>query len=44
MLTAVFSMRWVRGFDNQILEALEGANMNVYVELEINNAHLPGWV
>jgi hypothetical protein len=26
MLTAVFSMRWIRGFDNQILEVLEGCD------------------
>ena len=27
MLTAVFSMRWVRGFDDQILEALKSATL-----------------
>lgn len=31
-LTAVFSMRWVRGFDEQILEALESDNQDVYYE------------
>lgn len=29
MLTAVFSMRWVRGFDNQILEALRSADPEI---------------
>ena len=28
-LTAVFSMRWVRGFDEQILEALESDNQDI---------------
>jgi len=28
-LTAVFSMRWVRGFDDQILEALESADPEI---------------
>jgi hypothetical protein len=28
-LTAVFSMRWVRGFDNQIIEALENDNPDI---------------
>lgn len=31
-LTAVFSMRWVRGFDDQILEALESDNHDVYYQ------------
>jgi hypothetical protein len=29
ILTAVFSMRWVRGFDNQILEALRSADPEI---------------
>lgn len=29
-LTAVFSMRWVRGFDSQILEALESNNQDIH--------------
>ena len=32
MLTAVFAMRWVRGFDSQILEALESANPDIHYE------------
>jgi hypothetical protein len=32
MLTAVFSMRWVHGFDDQILEALKSANPKIHVE------------
>lgn len=32
MLTAVFAMRWVRGFDKQILEALESANPDIHYE------------
>lgn len=32
MLTAVFSMRWVRGFDNQILEALNSADPEIHYE------------
>jgi hypothetical protein len=32
MLTAVFAMRWVRGFDNQILAALESANPDIHYE------------
>jgi hypothetical protein len=32
MLTAVFSMRWVRGFDNQILEALKSADPEIHYE------------
>jgi hypothetical protein len=32
MLTAVFSMRWVRGFDDQILEALESADPDIHYE------------
>jgi len=32
MLTAVFAMRWVRGFDNQILAALESADANIHYE------------
>lgn len=31
-LTAVFSMRWVRGFDNQILEALESNNEDIHYQ------------
>jgi hypothetical protein len=31
-LTAVFSMRWVRGFDQQILEALESDNEEIQYE------------
>ena len=31
-LTAVFAMRWVRGFDDQILEALENENEDIYYE------------
>ncbi|MFZ0450868.1 MAG: hypothetical protein WAL98_16645 [Desulfatiglandaceae bacterium] len=31
-LTAVFSMRWVGGFDNQILEALESNNQNIHYQ------------
>jgi len=32
MLTAVFSMRWIRGFDKQILEALKSANPEILYE------------
>jgi hypothetical protein len=32
MLTAVFSMRWVRGFDNQILEALKSADSEIHYQ------------
>lgn len=32
MLTAVFSMRWVRGFDKQILEALNSADPEIHYE------------
>jgi hypothetical protein len=32
MVTAVFAMRWVRGFDNQILAALESANPDIHYE------------
>ena len=32
VLTAVFAMRWVRGFDNQILEALESADPDTHYE------------
>jgi len=32
MLTAVFSMRWVRGFDDQILEALKSADPDIHYE------------
>jgi hypothetical protein len=32
MLTAVFSMRWVRGFDDQILEALNSADPDIHYE------------
>lgn len=31
-LTAVFAMRWVRGFDDQILEALESEDEDVHYE------------
>ena len=31
-LTAVFAMRWVRGFDGQILEALENENEDIHYE------------
>jgi HEAT repeat protein len=32
MLTAVFSMRWVRSFDNQILEALKSADPEIHYQ------------
>jgi hypothetical protein len=32
MLTAVFAMRWVRGFDPQILEALKSADPDIHYE------------
>ena len=32
MLTAVFSMRWVRGFDDQILEALKSVDAEIHYE------------
>jgi len=32
MLTAVFSMRWVRGFDSQILEALKGRDPEIHYQ------------
>ena len=32
MLTAVFAMRWVRGFDDQILEALKSADPKIHYE------------
>jgi hypothetical protein len=32
VLTAVFAMRWVRGFDNQILAALESADPDIHYE------------
>jgi hypothetical protein len=32
MLTAVFAMRWVRGFDSQILAALESADSDIHYE------------
>ena len=32
MLTAVFSMRWVRGFDDQILEALKSTDPEIHYE------------
>jgi hypothetical protein len=32
MLTAVFSMRWIRGFDDQIMEALESADPDIHYE------------
>ena len=31
-LTAVFSMRWIRGFDDLILEAVENANPEIHYE------------
>ncbi len=31
-LTAVFSMRWVRGFDDQILEALASGNQDIHYQ------------
>ena len=31
-LTAVFSMRWVRGFETQILEALESNNQDIHYQ------------
>ncbi len=31
-LTAVFAMRWIRGFDDQILEALESNDENVHYQ------------
>jgi hypothetical protein len=38
VLTAVFSMRWVRGFDNQILKALKSA----YVEIQYEAVNAAG--
>jgi hypothetical protein len=35
MLTAVFSMRWVRGFDDQILAALKSADPQIHYEAVI---------
>jgi hypothetical protein len=32
MLTAVFAMRWVRGFDDQILEALKSPYLKIHYE------------
>ena len=32
ILTAVFSMRWVRGFDDQILEALKSGDAEIHRE------------
>ena len=32
MLTAVFAMRWVQGFDDEILEALHSADPDIHVE------------
>ena len=32
MLTAVFSMRWIRGFDDQILEALQSSDVEIQCE------------
>jgi hypothetical protein len=32
MLTAVFGMRWVRGFDDQILEALQSSDAEIHYE------------
>jgi hypothetical protein len=31
-LTAVFSMRWIRGFDNQILEAMKSTDPEIHYE------------
>lgn len=31
-LTAVFAMRRIRGFDDQILEALQSPNRNIHLE------------
>jgi hypothetical protein len=39
MLTAVFSMRWVRVFDNQILEALKSADPEIHYEAVIAAAN-----
>ena len=35
MLTAVFSMRWVRGFDDQILQALKSDDPEIHLEAVI---------
>jgi hypothetical protein len=35
VLTAVFSMRWVRGFDNQILQALKSEDPEIHYEAVI---------
>ena len=35
MLTAVFSMRWVRGFDDQILLALKSDDLEIHLEAVI---------
>jgi hypothetical protein len=35
MLTAVFSMRWVRSFENQILEALKSADPEIHYQAVI---------
>lgn len=32
VLTAVFAMRWVRGFDDQIMEALENRDLGIHAE------------
>jgi hypothetical protein len=32
MLTAVFAMRWVRGFDNAILQALQTTDPDIHLE------------
>jgi hypothetical protein len=40
MLTAVFSMRWVRGFDTQILESLESADPEIHYEAVIASGEL----
>jgi hypothetical protein len=32
MLTAVFAMRWVRGFDDQILEAFKNGDPQIHIE------------
>ena len=32
ILTAVFSMRWIRGFENQILEALKSSNPEIHCQ------------
>jgi hypothetical protein len=46
MLTAVFSMRWVRGLDDQIMESLESAEPEIHyeaVEAAGNWGLAPAW-